>query len=83
MPLGITLGIAPIYLIAMFPAVNGYFLLLTYGTIVAAIQFDQTGTTRIGRYLLKHSFMLPGLVACVGAILIGFGVVAIRGALGS
>lgn len=82
MPLGLTLGISPIYLIAMFPAVNGYFFLPTYGTIVAAIQFDQTGTTRIGRYLLNHSFMIPGLVACTGAIAIGFGLAALVGALG-
>jgi anaerobic C4-dicarboxylate transporter DcuA len=78
MPLGITLGIEPIYLIAMFPAVNGYFFLPTYGTIVAAIQFDQTGTTRIGRFLLNHSFMLPGLVATIGAIAIGFAMAALR-----
>lgn len=71
MPLGITLGIEPLWLIAMFPAVNGYFFLPTYGTIVAAIQFDGTGTTRIGRFLLNHSFMRPGLVACAGAIAIG------------
>jgi anaerobic C4-dicarboxylate transporter DcuA len=81
MPLGITLGIDPVYLIAMFPAVNGYFFLPTYGTIVAAIQFDRTGTTRIGRYLLNHSFMLPGLVATVGAIAIGFAMAALRRAL--
>lgn len=72
MPLGITLGINPLYLIAMFPAVNGYFFLPTYGTIVAAIQFDQTGTTRIGRFVLNHSFMLPGFVATIGAVSIGF-----------
>lgn len=82
MPLGITLGIDPLYLIAMFPAVNGYFFLPTYGTIVAAIQFDQTGTTRIGRFLLNHSFMLPGLVASTGAIAIGFGMAAILRATG-
>lgn len=77
MPLGITLGIEPLWLIAMFPAVNGYFFLPTYGTIVAAIQFDQTGTTKIGRYLLNHSFMRPGLVACAGAIAIGLGIAAL------
>ncbi len=82
MPLGITLGIEPVYLIAMFPAVNGYFFLPTYGTIVAAIQFDQTGTTRIGRFLLNHSFMLPGLVACTGAVAIGFGLAALYRAIG-
>ena len=41
---------------------NGNFFLPTYGTVLAAVSFDQTGTTRIGKYLLNHSFMLPGLV---------------------
>ncbi len=82
MPLGITLGIDPVYLVAMFPAVNGYFFLPTYGTIVAAIQFDQTGTTRIGRFLLNHSFMIPGLVACISAVLIGFALAALCRAMG-
>jgi len=71
MPVGIALGLPATSLIAMFPAVNGYFFLPTYGTIVAAIAFDQTGTTRIGKFVLFHSFMLPGLVATVSAVLIG------------
>lgn len=71
MPVGIALGIPAGTLIAMFPAVNGYFFLPTYGTIVAAIAFDQTGTTRIGGFVLSHSFMRPGLVATVSAILVG------------
>ncbi len=68
MPLGVALGMSAESLIAMFPAVNGYFFLPTYGTIVAAIAFDRTGTTRIGKYVFNHSFMLPGLVATVGAV---------------
>jgi anaerobic C4-dicarboxylate transporter DcuA len=71
MPVGIALGLPAASLIAMFPAVNGYFFLPTYGTIVAAIAFDQTGTTRIGRFVLFHSFMLPGLIATIAAIGIG------------
>lgn len=71
MPVGIALGLAPASLIAMFPAVNGYFFLPTYGTIVAAIAFDQTGTTRIGRFILSHSFMRPGLVATISAVVVG------------
>jgi anaerobic C4-dicarboxylate transporter DcuA len=71
MPLGIALGLPATTLIAFFPAVNGYFLLPTYGTIVAAVAFDGTGTTRIGRYVLNHSFLLPGLVSTVAAIGIG------------
>lgn len=73
MPLGLSLGLGPWALIAMFPAVNGYFFIPNYPTIVAAINFDRTGTTRIGKYILNHSFMLPGLVATVCAVIIGFG----------
>jgi anaerobic C4-dicarboxylate transporter DcuA len=72
MPLGVALGIPGPALVAMFPAVNGYFFIPNYPTIVAAINFDRTGTTRIGRYVLNHSFMVPGLVASAGAIGVGF-----------
>ena len=71
MPLGIALGISPYMLIAMFPAVNGYFFIPNYPTVVAAINFDRTGTTRIGKYVLNHSFMMPGLVATVVAVGLG------------
>lgn len=71
MPLGITLGINPALLIAMFPAVNGYFFIPNYPTVVAAINFDSTGTTRIGKYILNHSFMIPGLVSTTCAVAIG------------
>ncbi|MGD8191697.1 anaerobic C4-dicarboxylate transporter family protein [Brevibacillus ginsengisoli] len=73
MPLGLSLGLGPAALIAMFPAVNGYFFIPNYPTIVAAINFDRTGTTRIGKYILNHSFMVPGIVATVSAVVIGFG----------
>lgn len=71
MPLGIALGISPMMLIALFPAVNGYFFIPNYPTIVAAINFDRTGTTHIGKYVLNHSFMMPGMVATVVAIVVG------------
>ena len=70
-PLGIALGISPYMLIAMFPAVNGYFFIPNYPTVVAAINFDRTGTTRIGKYILNHSFMMPGIVSTVVAIALG------------
>ena len=71
MGVGLQLGIAPPQLIAMFPAVNGYFFLPTYATIVAAIQFDSTGTTRIGRWVLNHSFMRAGLVTTAVSLTVG------------
>ena len=58
-------------LIALFPTVNGYFFIPNYPTIVAAINFDRTGTTHIGKYLLNHSFMLPGLIATSVSVLLG------------
>lgn len=71
MPLGVALGLNPMLLIALFPAVNGYFFIPNYPTVVAAINFDRTGTTKIGKYILNHSFMMPGLVATIVAIGVG------------
>ena len=71
MPLGLALGIPPQYLIGVFPSVNGYFFIPTYGSLIAAINFDQSGTTKIGKYVLNHSFMIPGLVATFVAVLMG------------
>lgn len=76
MGVGLQLGIAPPLLIAMFPAVNGYFFLPTYATIVAAIQFDSTGSTSIGRWILNHSFMRAGMVTSV--VTVGLGLLLAR-----
>ncbi|MCX8677578.1 MULTISPECIES: anaerobic C4-dicarboxylate transporter family protein [Apibacter] len=73
MPLGVSLGIPIPSLIAMFPAVNGYFFIPNYPTIIAAINFDRTGTTRIGKYVVNHSFQLPGFIATIVAVSVGFG----------
>lgn len=75
LPLGMALGISPYMLIALFPAVNGYFFIPNYPTVVAAINFDTTGTTRIGKYILNHSFMMPGLISTFVAV--GLGVLAV------
>jgi anaerobic C4-dicarboxylate transporter DcuA len=72
MPVGIALGISAPHLLAMFPAVNGYFFLPTYATSIAAASFDRTGTTQLGKFVLDHSFMRPGLVTTAAAIAIGF-----------
>ena len=71
-PLGIGLGISPLALVAMFPAVNGYFFIPNYPTEVAAINFDTTGTTRIGKYVLNHSFQLAGFITTFVSIGIGY-----------
>lgn len=72
MPLALTLGIASPALIAMFPAVNSDFVLPGYPTLLAAVDFDRTGTTRIGKNIINHSFLRPGIVAIVVAIAAGF-----------
>ena len=76
LPLGIALGISPYMLIALFPAVNGYFFIPNSPTVVAAINFDRTGTTRIGKYILNHSFMMPGLIAT--GVSVGLGLLFIQ-----
>ena len=70
-PVGIVLGVNPLLLIAMFPACNGYFFLPNYPTEVAAIDFDRTGTTHIGKYVINHSFQLPGFITTIVSILLG------------
>lgn len=71
-PLGIGLGIAPLALVAMFSAVNGYFFLPNYPTTVAAINFDRTGSTRIGRFVVNHSFQLAGFITTFVSIGVGY-----------
>lgn len=71
-PLAIGLGIHPMALVAMFPAVNGYFFLPNYPTEVAAINFDRTGTTRIGRFVINHSFQLAGFITTFVSIGVGY-----------
>lgn len=71
-PLGVLLGINPLFLLAMFPACNGYFFLPNYPTEVAAINFDRTGTTRIGKYVVNHSFQLAGFITTFVSIGLAF-----------
>ena len=71
MPLGLSLGMSPAYLVGIFPATNGHFFIPGYPTLLTAIQFDRTGTTRIGKYVLNHSFMLPGIVTTTASVIAG------------
>lgn len=61
-PMGLMLGVEPKMLVAFFPASYGYFILPTYPSDLACIGFDRSGTTRIGKFILNHSFILPGLI---------------------
>lgn len=71
-PLGVALGINPMLLIAMFPTCNGYFFLPNYPTEVAALNFDDTGTTRVGKYVINHSFQASGFITTIVSIAVGY-----------
>jgi anaerobic C4-dicarboxylate transporter len=71
MPLGVSLGIPDLLLIAMFPAVCGYFLIPSTGVLLAGVAFDGTGTTKIGKYVLNHSYVIPGLVTTSVSVAVG------------
>lgn len=70
-PVGVALGIPAPILIGVFVAVNGYFFVPNYGPIIASIDFDTTGTTKIGKYIFNHSFMLPGLLSMAFSLVFG------------
>ncbi|WP_373767416.1 anaerobic C4-dicarboxylate transporter [Glaesserella sp.] len=70
-PLGVALGIPAPILIGVFVAVNGYFFVPNYGPIIASIDFDTTGTTKIGKYVFNHSFMIPGLLSMAFCLCFG------------
>lgn len=76
-PLGLALGLSPLSLVAMFPAVNGYFFFPNYPTEVAAINFDRTGSTRVGRWVVNHSFQLAGFITTFVSIGLGYAIVAV------
>eukprot|EP01056_Protomagalhaensia_sp_Gyna25_P005374 Protomagalhaensia_sp_Gyna_25__5373@NODE_68_length_5665_cov_128_083185_g50_i0_p1_GENE_NODE_68_length_5665_cov_128_083185_g50_i0NODE_68_length_5665_cov_128_083185_g50_i0_p1_ORF_typecomplete_len521_score70_74DcuA_DcuB/PF03605_14/1e79DcuA_DcuB/PF03605_14/2_1e41DcuC/PF03606_15/9_7e08DcuC/PF03606_15/7_7e02MatC_N/PF07158_11/3_6e05MatC_N/PF07158_11/2_4e02MatC_N/PF07158_11/1_5e04CitMHS/PF03600_16/0_0084DUF2627/PF11118_8/9_6e03DUF2627/PF11118_8/7_1e03DUF2627/PF11118_8/1_6e04DUF2627/PF11118_8/0_071DUF575/P len=71
-PLVVQVGISKIVALASLPAVNALFVLPTYPTVLAAVEMDPTGTTKIGKYVFNHSFLLPGFINIVLAILISF-----------
>lgn len=76
-PVGIALGIAPQYLTAMWPAIVGAFLFPTNGQQIATVEFDRTGTTRIGRFVVNHSFIVPVAVFTVVSVGAGFVIAAL------
>ena len=76
MPLAATLVVAgaasPLTLVASFAAVSALFVLPTYPTLLAAVEFDDTGSTRIGKYVFDHPFFIPGVLTIVLAVFFAF-----------
>ena len=69
LPLAYSLGIPGPVLLGVLPSVYGYFFIPNYPSDIATVNFDRSGTTIIGKYLLNHSFMMPGLISvCVSTI---------------
>ena len=72
MPAALALGVSPLAAIASFAAVSALFVLPTYPTLLAAVEFDDTGSTRIGKYVFDHPFLLPGTLTIIFAVGLGF-----------
>src|SRR5512139_2796425 len=78
-PVALAIGVPPGYVVAYAAACYGYYILPTYPSDLAAIQFDRSGTTRIGKYVINHSFILPGLIGVITSCIFGYLMAAGRG----
>ncbi len=76
-PIGLALGVDPTLIIAFFGASYGYFILPTYPSDLACIGFDRTGTTRIGKFVINHSFIIPGLISVFTSCVVGYALVSV------
>ncbi|UQY80243.1 anaerobic C4-dicarboxylate transporter [Candidatus Hepatincola sp. Av] len=72
MPLGISLGLSPMVIIGSFAATSALFVLPTYPTSLAAVQMDNTGTTKMGKYVFNHSFIIPGTLVVIFSVMFSF-----------
>ena len=72
MPAALMLGVSPVTAVASFAAVSALFVLPTYPTLLAAVEMDDTGSTRIGKWVFNHSFLIPGTLAIVLSVAFGF-----------
>lgn len=73
LPVGLGLGLSPALLIGIMPSCYGYFFIPNYPSDIATVNFDITGTTKIGKWYFNHSFMVPGLIGVPVACLVGYG----------
>ena len=74
MPAALALGVSPLTVVASFAAVSSLFVLPTYPTLLAAVEMDDTGSTRIGKYVFNHSFIIPGTMCIALAVVFGFAI---------
>ncbi|WP_305818657.1 anaerobic C4-dicarboxylate transporter [Photobacterium leiognathi] len=74
LPVGLAMGLSPALLIGLMPATYGYFFIPNYPSDIATVNFDVTGTTKIGKWYFNHSFMMPGLIGVVSACSIGYAI---------
>ncbi|AIA69521.1 anaerobic C4-dicarboxylate transporter [Pectobacterium atrosepticum SCRI1043] len=72
MPAALLLGVSPVTAVASFAAVSALFVLPTYPTLLAAVEMDDTGSTRIGKFVFNHSFLIPGVIAITLSVIFGF-----------
>ncbi|MGN0065309.1 MAG: anaerobic C4-dicarboxylate transporter family protein, partial [Nocardioides sp.] len=72
MPTALAIGVGPLGAVAAFPAVSALFILPTYPTLLAAVEMDDTGSTRIGKAVFNHSFLVPGLINIAIAVALGY-----------
>ena len=77
MPAALVIGVSPLTALAAFPAVSALFVLPTYPTLLAAVEMDDTGSTRIGRFVFDHPFIIPGVVNIALSVLLAYGLGAI------
>lgn len=71
-PLAVQIGVDPGIIVAFATACYGYFILPTYPSDLAAVQFDRSGTTHIGKYVINHSFIIPGLIGVFSSCAVGW-----------
>ena len=71
-PTALLLGVSPEAAVAAFAAVSALFILPTYPTLIAAVEMDDTGSTRIGKYVFNHPFLIPGIIAISLSVALGF-----------
>ncbi|MTD90558.1 MULTISPECIES: anaerobic C4-dicarboxylate transporter [Corynebacterium] len=77
MPAALALGVNPLTAVAAFPAVSALFILPTYPTLLAAVEMDDTGSTRIGKAVFNHPFIIPGTVSIALSVLLCYAIGAV------